>query len=49
MIVEIDSTEMKYVNQLGFWAAIVTTLLLVVAGITATAYISTLSKHKTVH
>lgn len=34
-----DQTEKKYVYQLGFWSAIVATLLVAVAGITATASI----------
>ena len=34
-----DPTEKKYVYQLGFWSAIIATLLVAVAGITATASI----------
>ena len=36
---EFNRTEKKYVYQLGFWSAIIATLLVIVAGITATASI----------
>ncbi len=38
-----NSTEKKYVYQLGFWSAIIATLLLAVAGPTATAAIQPLA------
>jgi hypothetical protein len=40
---EFDKTEKRYVYQLGFWSAIVATILLALAGITATAAIQPLA------
>ena len=36
---KLDKTEKRYIYQLGFWSAIVATILVAVAGITATAAI----------